>query len=88
MSQKLTGKVEQGPGCNQCGATGESVEAWNRRPTVQPSASPLTPYGEALRAVQNCLLVVPEGKFRDDMSRWLDEKLGITDPTTNGGTNG
>lgn len=34
-------------------------------------------YNQALRAIQNCLLVVPDGKFKDDMNKWLDRQLGL-----------
>lgn len=51
----------------------------SRAPSSEAAAAPAgrKELEEAYRAVQNCLLVVPDGKFKRDMDDWLTAKLGL-----------
>lgn len=56
-------------------------EAWNRRAADEPTRIERE-RDEALRALQNCLLVVPEGPFKREMEEWLNQRLGLSaEPT-------
>ena len=49
------------------------------QPEPEPQSN-LELWEEAYRAIQNCLILLPQGKFKAEMNAWLDLKLLPDEP--------